>query len=64
MGVLRSGLGEGGAYRRKFRVTEIKAFVLKIVSKSLITCTAIIYYHSKQIFLSFHWPRAHLANCL
>ena len=25
-----------------------------------------VYYHSKQIFLSFHWPRAHhvTSNCL
>ena len=23
----------------------------------------IVYYHSKQIFLSFHWPRAHLVTC-
>ena len=21
------------------------------------------YYHSKQIFLSFHWPRAHYVTC-
>ena len=59
------GWGKGGLIGGSSVLRKLRPSVLKIVSKSLITCTAIIYYHSKQIFLSFHWPRAHLANnCL
>ena len=45
-----------------------KAFLVNVKNnnnnkKNFIHTEAKCNYHSKQIFLSFHWPRAHHVTC-